>query len=254
MKYASILFPVIWLCLLTTSCQKEYSYEGGPIASSTLPVNFMLEGAPESCVDFILNGNYTRGVALTIDNTVTVLVNVITIGPYSIKTETIDGINFSKSGTFTFKGSQLVILQGTGKPISEGAFTFKPNSGSSSCTFDVTVTNTEPTASYKLATNLDGTCSNYLVAGSYYHGTPLNNNIIVVTVNVNATGDFNISTNTLNGITFSSRGNFSSVGLQKVQLIGRGTPKKIGVFVFTPYIVIDGSPVGKSCNLDVYVF
>jgi hypothetical protein len=254
MKNATVLFFITWLFFLASSCQKEYSYEGGPANGGQQPENFVLEGAPNSCFDFVLNGNYNPGIALNIDNTVSVMVNVTTVGPYSIKTETIDGISFSKSGTFTSTGSQEVILQGTGKPLSNGTFVFTPNTGFSSCTFDVTVTNKEPTASYELATNADGTCGNYLAPGSYYHGTPLNNNVIVVTVNVNAPGDFNINTNTVNGITFSRTGNFITTGLQKVQLIGRGTPKEIGVFVFTPYIVIDGSPVGNGCNLDVYVF
>jgi hypothetical protein len=254
MRNAIILFSVIWLTFLTTSCQKEYSYEGGLVAGGPQPENFILEGAPDSCFDFFLNGNYNPGVALTIDNTVRVMLNVIAVGPYAIKTETVDGIGFSKSGTFTSTGSQELILQGTGKPEKEGIFTFKPNTGFSSCTFDVTVTNKEPTASYQLATNADGNCSSYLTPGSYYHGTPLSNNVIVVTVNVNAPGDFNITTNTLNGMTFSRTGNFSTIGLQKVQLIGRGTPKEIGVFVFTPIIVIDGSQIGKGCNMNVYVF
>lgn len=254
MKYVSILFSVIWLFFLTTSCQKEYSYEGGPAAGGPQPENFVLEGAPNSCFDFTLNGKYNAGDALTIDNNVRVMVNVTAIGSYSIKTETINGISFSKSGTFTSTGSQEVILQGIGKPVTKGTFTFKPNSGSSSCTFDITFTNGQPPASYQLAANSDGTCASYLAPGSYYHGSPISGNVIVITVNVNAPGDFIISTNTVNGMTFSRTGNFSATGLQKIQLIGRGTPKEIGVFVFTPYIVVEGSPVGNGCNMDVYVF
>lgn len=254
MKKASVLFPFAWLVFFATSCQKEYSYEGGPVAGDPLPVNFTLEGSPESCVDFILNGNYNRGVALTIDNSVRVMVNVTATGTFSIATKTIDGISFSKSGIFTSTGSQEVILQGIGKPVSNGTFLFQPNSGSSFCTFIVTVTDQEPTSSYELATNADGTCASYLAPGSYYHGTPLNNSVIVITVNVNSPGAFNIGTNTVNGMTFSRTGVFSATGEQKVQLLGRGTPKDIGVFVFTPYIFINGSPAGSGCNMDVFVF
>ena len=43
------------------------------------PENFVLEGAPNSCFDFVLNGNYNPGIALNIDNTVSVMVNVTTV-------------------------------------------------------------------------------------------------------------------------------------------------------------------------------
>lgn len=254
MKKITILFSAIGFIFLFSSCQKEYSYEGGPAAGEPQPINYLLEGAPDSCFDYMLNGNYNEGVALTVDNSVSVMVNVFIPGPYLIKTEIIDGIGFSKSGTFTSTGSQKVFLQGKGKPVNPGIFSFKPNGGFSSCTFDVTVTKNEPPASYQLATNPDGTCSSYTTPDSYYHGVVLNNSIIIVTVNVGDPGDFNISTNTLNGITFSRTGKFTKTGLQKVQLIGRGTPKEIGVFVFTPYIIVDGSRIGKGCNMDVYVF
>lgn len=254
MKKVIILFCVIGFILLFFSCQKEYSYEGGPAASEPQSLNYILEGAPDSCFGFKLNGNYSQGLALTADNTVSVMADVFIPGPFVIKTDTLDGISFSKSGTFTSTGSQEVLLQGKGKPVNQGTFTFKPNSVFSSCTFDVTVTKTEPPSSYHLGANEDGTCSSYLTPGAFYHGTPLNNNIIVVSVSVDAPGDFNITTNTLNGITFSRTGKFTATGQQNVQLIGRGTPVEIGVFVFTPYVIVDGSRIGKGCNMDIYVF
>jgi hypothetical protein len=254
MKKTITIFSAIVFIFLFTSCQKEYSYEGGSFPAGSQPLSFMLEGAPDSCFSYLLNGNYRQNAALTVDNTVSVMVNVFTPGPFSIKTKTINGMNFSVSGNFIFTGSQELILKGKGKPVNPGTFTFKPNSGFSSCTFDVTVTKDIPTASYHLPINPDGTCSSYLSPGTYYHGTPLNNNIIVVTVDVDKPGDFTISTNTTNGIVFSGAGTFTKTGMQKVQFIGRGSPLEIGVFVFSPYIVIDGSPVGNGCNLDVYVF
>jgi hypothetical protein len=254
MKRTIIIYSVVCCIFLSSSCQKEYSYEGGPLSNGPEPVNFILEGAPDSCFDYVVSGNYNQGDALTVDNTATVMVNVLIPGPYSIKTGTVDGISFSKSGTFTSTGSQQLVLQGSGEPVNPGTFLFKPNTGFSSCNFEVTVTKKEPPASYELATNPDGTCSSYSAPGSYYHGTPLNNNIIVVTVNVNTPGEFNISTNSVNGIIFSRTGKFTTTGPQKVQLIGRGTPKDIGVFVFTPQILIKGSPAGSGCNMDVYVF
>jgi hypothetical protein len=214
---------------------------------------FILEGAPHICSDFTINGKYNIGKPLTVDNTVDVMVYVTSVGSYSINTATIDGISFSRSGNFTSTGSQELVLNGSGVPLNSGTFTFAPISGTSSCTFNITVTASETPSNYVLASNPDGTCSGYSVPGSFYAGTPLTNNIMVVTVNVNALGNFTISTNTVNGMTFSASGNFTKLGSQTVHLIGRGTPVDIGVFVFTPKIIGGSSGDGNACNLDVYV-
>ena len=49
-----------------------------------------------------------------------------------------------------------------------------------------------------------------------------------IQVNVMAPGNFTISTNTVNGMTFSLTGNFTTTGLQSIKLIGRGIPKDVG--------------------------
>lgn len=214
---------------------------------------FELKGQPGSCYNFSVNGNYNTDSALTIDNTVQVMVNVLSVGLYSIKTDVINGISFSSSGNFTSTGSQEVILHGSGTPLHTGKFNFKPNSGSSTCSFDITCTNAGPSATYELAADNDGKCSNYSVPGSFYHGTPLNNNIMEVTVNVLAPGDFTIGTTTVNGMTFSLTGNFTKTGLQSVKLIGRGTPVDVGVFTFRPQIAGAYSS-NIACSLYVYVF
>src|SRR6185312_617607 len=120
MKYIKIFIAALCflsLTLIYTSCQKEYSYEGGPGVDSTNETSsYILEGEPGSCFDFSVNGNYNPGVPLTIDNSVQVMVNVLSVGPYSIKTATINGINFSSSGNFTSTGSQELILAGSGTP------------------------------------------------------------------------------------------------------------------------------------------
>lgn len=214
---------------------------------------FELEGQPGSCYNFSVNGNYNTDSALTIDNTVQIMVNVLSVGAYSIKTDVINGISFSSSGSFTSTGSQEVILHGSGTSLHSGKFNFKPNSSSSTCSFDITCTNAGPSATYELAADNEGTCSNYSVPGSFYHGTPLNNNIMEVTVNVLAPGDFTIGTTTVNGMTFSLTGNFTKTGLQSVQLIGRGTPVDVGVFTFRPQAAGTYSS-NIACSLYVYVF
>lgn len=240
--------------LFLSSCQKEYSYEGGPIANGPEPVSYIFESAGDSCLEYIVSGKYVEGQDLSIENTVNLKVNVLDTGSYKIQTKTLDGISFFKSGRFNSTGSQQVILQGKGKPLKTGTYLFTVGNGSLPCPFIVNVTSAEEPASYNLAVNSDGSCSNYAVPGAIYHGVPLNKISMVITVNVLSPGDYNISTNTLNGITFSQTGKFTTKGLQKVQLAAKGTPEDIGVFIFTPYILISGHAVGKGCNVDVYVF
>jgi len=238
------------------SCQKEYSYEDAIIDTAGLQTSsYVLEGAPNACFDYRLNGNYNLAHAMTVDNNVTVWVNVISVGSFSIATNAVDGISFSQSGIFTSTGSQELILPATGVPEKTGVFTFKPASAFSSCSFGVAVTDLQPPATYQFPANSDGTCSSYQTPSSIYHGVPLTSgNSITVSVNVNAPGNFIISTNTLNGMTFSQAGKFSTPGPQSVRLNGRGTPVETGVFVFTPSIIVDGNVVGNGCNLNVYVF
>lgn len=110
---------------------------------------FTLSGAPGACNGAVLAGTYSAGTILTSANTVTLNVNVTTIGTYSITTNSVNGYSFSKSGSFTLTGNQTVVLAATGTPLAGGANNFTPTAGSSTCTFSVTVTATPP------PTNLD---------------------------------------------------------------------------------------------------
>ena len=242
--------------LASTSCQKEYSQEGGAgtVLQGSQPAQFILEGEPDSCFDFLVHGNYNPGLPLTIDNTVQVMANVVSPGSYSIKTATANGISFSGSGNFTSTGSQELILYGSGTPVVPGKFIFRPNSVASSCSFDIDVANPLQPATLQLATDSTGTCSGYSVPGSFYHGTPLNNNVMIVKVNVLAAGNFSISTNTINGMTFSLTGTFTTTDTQRVTLIGRGTPVDVGIFGFTPKITSANNNGDAGCTIDVYVF
>lgn len=75
------------------------------------------------------------------------------------------------------------------------------------------------------ATNSLVNCSQIVVNGSYRSETALGNNEqITIKVNVVETGSYQISTNTVNGYSFSDSGSFSTLGVQDVQLIGSGTP------------------------------
>ncbi len=102
--------------------------------------DYSLNGAPNACENPQVNGQYTKGKDLTPGNYVELNVNVGALGPYSIQTDTQNGISFSASGTFTKTGPQIIRLMGSGNPADAGHLIFTPkgNNGSG-CTVDLTV-------------------------------------------------------------------------------------------------------------------
>jgi hypothetical protein len=105
------------------------SGQGGTQSAGTLGA------APDTCSPVIISGTYRAGTALTASNTVQVQVNVTTPGTYIIASNSVNGINFFKAGTFTTPGVQNVILAGSGTPQSEGIQYFSVTYGNSNCTF-----------------------------------------------------------------------------------------------------------------------
>jgi len=94
----------------------------------------------DSCTGATIAGTYKKSVTLTTANTVTVSVNVSTIGTYSIRTDTIKGIYFNKTGSFTSTGVQSLTLQGVGTPTdSAAAARFTVKYGASACKFTVKI-------------------------------------------------------------------------------------------------------------------
>jgi hypothetical protein len=97
------------------TCKKEYSYEGDgsptppppppPPPSTVGDASFTLTGAPNNCFNAYVNGTYVSGVFLSNANTVDINVNVTAIGNYNLTTDTINGVWFSRSGTFTSTGN-----------------------------------------------------------------------------------------------------------------------------------------------------
>ena len=73
---------------------------------------------------------------------------------------------------------------------------------------------------------------------------------ITLVANVTSTGTYTISTNTLNGVTFSASGTFGATGSQTVTLTPTGTPTAAGNFkwatVLTPSIDVYGSVISAS--------
>ncbi len=98
---------------------------------------FSFDGGPGNCTGATTAGTYTAGTALTAANTATITVNVATTGTYNITTNSVNGIVFMGTGTFTTTGSQPVILTGGGIPGAAGTFNYQASGSSSNCAFSV---------------------------------------------------------------------------------------------------------------------
>ncbi len=82
---------------------------------------------------------------------------------------------------------------------------------------------TSATASLAVAAN--GTCLLVTVTGTYTAGADVNAaNYLQLQVNVTATGAYSITTDTVNGYSFSATGVFTATGVQTVQAYAKGKP------------------------------
>ncbi len=103
-------------------------------------------------------------------------------------------------------------------------------------------------ASYTIGTG--GTCVNNIVNGNYGEGVPLNSsNTITMDASVTTTGGWSITTNTLNGYSFSGSGVFETTATVQVTLIATGIP----VTVQTDNFTATASNSGGACNFNVIV-
>lgn len=195
---------------------------------------FTLEGAGGACANSNVAGTYTQGTPLTASNQVVLSVNVTTVGTWTVSSNTVTGMNFTGSGTFTTTGVQNITLNGTGTPNAPGAQTFSVSAGSGSCTFVVTVQpNSAPPSVCELVGS-PGSCTGATVTGTYIAGTPLGGvNSVTIQVNVTTVGAYTISTNTVTGFSFTASGTFTTTGVQNVILAGGGTPTTAGNQTFT---------------------
>ncbi|MDO5981723.1 fibrinogen-like YCDxxxxGGGW domain-containing protein [Flavivirga spongiicola] len=99
-----------------------------------------------------------------------------------------------------------------------------------------------------LSNKLD--CNSINSNGSYTVGGALTNtNTITIDVIVNSYDTYNITTNTVNGYSFSASGTFSSLGVNTITLTGSGTPLAAQTDTFT----IDFTGTGLTCNVDITV-
>ena len=200
------------------------------------PAIFTLAGAPGACAPFTPAGNYYKDTTLDARHSVSVQVNVATVGTYTISTTTQNGYSFSHTGTFGATGVQTVKLEGTGKPAAVGTDNFSVTAGTSTCTFSINVT--APPAG----------CTP-TVEGTYTAGTVTTaTNRILVNHTYATAGSYTVSTAAVNGYSFGPKTITATAGANAITLEATGTPTQAGTNTFT---INFGD--GQTCTFTVTV-
>ena len=233
----------------STFCDIQVTVQasGGGGGGSNGVFTLVTGGTPSNCASAVVNGTYTQNAALTASNTVDVTVNVTTVGAYTL-TATGGGMAFTKSGTFATTGNQTITLTGSGTPTTSGANTVTFAAPNASCSFIVTVNPAGGGAAVGTLAGAPNACAPITVNGFYVESTAVGgSNTVGVTVNVTTAGSYNITTNTVTGLSFSASGSLSVGNNQVINLTASGTPTTAGNQTFT---VTFGS---SSCTFTVQV-
>ena len=228
MKFFQALAILLLSTLMLSSCQKEYSEEGGGTA---VAVGTLKKDVSGNCLPSRANGIFMSGTTLASTNYLDVTLTFTTTGTYLISTDTVNGYNFKGVGMINATGQSTVRLTGIGKPIATGSNTFTVKYGTSTCFIVVDVLAAGAAAAIFSPGGAPGTCTVATLAGTYKAGTVLNStNTVTLSVNVTTTGTYNITIPAVNGISFSGTGAMGATGVQNITLLAAGTPSAAGNF------------------------
>lgn len=194
-------------------------------------------------------GAYVKGKELTNSNYLSLSVNVTKVGNYTISGTTTNGYNFYGTGVFLNTGTQTVQILGQGTPqnIQTDNVDLTANGIDVTCTPPISITVLSPAGAYTMS------CGSATVNGVYKVGTALTaSNTITLPVNVSALGSYTVTTNTVDGISFSGSGTFTATGNQNITLSGTGTPTSTSVKTLTITSDSQGG-VSTTCSVNVIV-
>ena len=198
-------------------------------------------------------GAYMQGGNLNSSNYMTMTVDVTKAGAYTLSATTTNGYGFYATGTFLSTGPQQVILSGQGSPTNESAgdaISIAVNGVDWDCGSATPKVIPVATASPTFIMQ----CGTVYVNGQYVVGKMLNpTNYISVDVNVSVlgTGVWSAETNTVDGISFSNSGTFTSTGTQTISLLGHGYPTAARPKTMT--ISVNSAGVTRTCTATVNV-
>lgn len=219
---------------------------------NTTDAVFTLGGQPNTCTGVVLGPSpYYPGLPMTAGNTAAIDVTVITPGNYSITTQVFNGIYFEASGYLSPTDTKIV-LTAIGTPINGNVTEYYPiQFGGNECGLSITFGAAVSPSTFTLGGTSGCDAQAY---GSYIEGIPVNQtNYATVSVDVPSTGlgYYYITTNNVNGISFSGSGVFTTPGVQTVILYAFGTPVNAGP---TPVIyAIDPGSGSGNCSISVLI-
>jgi hypothetical protein len=242
-KVFKLLFVLVVSLIIFPACQKVLEFDTDGVSVGSLK-----SASTGNCLPVTVNGIFKVDSFLTNNNYVDVQVVVTTAGTFDIKSDTVNGYSFKKTGTVG-RGLNTVRLYASGKPLTDGVNNFTITYGSSSCIFSITVYNATTTggALFTLGGS-PGNCSVSSINGSYVAGQAMTAaNTVQMTVNVTTPGTYNITGTVLNGIAFNTSGIFVNTGVQSIFLTATGTPIAAGTF---NYPVTNST---TSCNFSISV-
>lgn len=236
----NLLLIICSALLVLSACQKTNDANPSGVSTGTLKTSM------GNCMPVVVHGIFKVDSVLNNENYVDVQVNVAVGGSFMIKSDSINGYSFKKSGTVG-TGLNTIRLYASGKPLLAGINTFTINYGLSVCSFDITIFS--PTAGgtslYTLG-GAPGNCSVSAINGNYIVGQAMTaTNTVETTVNVTGIGTYSIIGAAVNGVTFNASGVFINPGIQNIFLKASGTPGIAGVFNYPV------TNVTTSCNFSV---
>ena len=203
------------------------------------------------CDDIHVHGAYMQGTPLGASNYLTITVNVAKPGLYTLSATTDNGYGFNASGTFLTAGLQQISLAGQGSPTDESDPGDEIGLVANGIAFDCsTAPVIIPVAPANPTFTMD--CGSVTVNGSYSAGTSLKPaNTISIDVNITALGNgqWSAETNTVDGISFSGNGIFTSTGTQTIILLGHGTPTSPKGKNMT--ITVNSTGITRTCSATV---
>ncbi len=218
----TILFATTFLLPACTKNTDPGGESGGTLESTNTG----------NCTPATVHGLFKVDSVLTTDNYVDILVNIAVGGSFIIKSDSVNGYSFKKTGTIT-TGINTVRLYASGKPISTGVNNFTISYGATICNFSIVVFGSGGgfgTALYTLGGS-PGNCSISNITGNYIVGQQMMaNNKVEMTVNVNTPGTYIITGTPINGVKFDTIGTFNNPGIQTIILKASGTPIAAGTF------------------------
>lgn len=186
------------------------------------------------CANSEVVGVYKRGQPLNNSNIVKLTVNVTKAGSYEITIPSGNGYFFAVTGIFPETGVFVILANGSGTPLASKTDTAKIYNYGNDMECKVSIQILPDAATYTMSCSISSGTeiqanpnTSTGVFGSYKLGQAVNptKHFIRMKVNVTTTGSWEASTNSIDGLSFSGAGIFTTLGTNYIVLQASGTPR-----------------------------